>query len=357
MGRDVVSFNSDAPIELIVGRTGRISGAISIDESLEVRGDSREEKVAGLRRDIDQGDISGQAGGAWHQASRDGVPEARRYDLRDRVCNSEKAGGLLAMATGACRATILASLSLAACLAAAVPTAGADTTNDGGNSMNQTQALEDLAVQSAYKIPPESAKVMGEAMDALRRTRIVDSVLAEGAVAPDFELIATSGKRVSLESILAKGSAVVVFYRGGWCPFCNINLRYLQKHLAEIEAAGGTLVAVSPETPDNSLSTREKNELAFDVLSDPGNKVARAFGLVFRVPPGLVDVYSKFGIDLESRNGDSSFELPLSATFVLDSQGKVVRRFVDVDYKKRMDPVDVVGVLDEIALVRAGIKR
>jgi len=111
-------------------------------------------------------------------------------------------------------------------------------------------------------------------------------------------------------------------------------------------------MAISPETPDNSLSTKEKNDLEFEVLSDAGNHVAKSLGLVFSLPAALQDLYRQFGIDLESRNGDSSHELPVAATFIIGRNGTIVDRFVDADYRNRMNPEAIVESLKHIGSLR-----
>ena len=125
----------------------------------------------------------------------------------------------------------------------------------------------------------------------------------------------------------------------------------MQLELPRIKELGATLVTVSPQTPDNSLSTAERLELEFEVLSDVGNRVARQFGIVNQLPEDLRSVYAGFGIDLPAANGDQTFELPLPATYVVDQDRKIRMAFVDVDYTKRLDPEEVIAVLAEM---RAG---
>lgn len=119
----------------------------------------------------------------------------------------------------------------------------------------------------------------------------------------------------------------------------------MQLALPEIEALGAQLVTVSPELPDKSLSTAEKNDLAFEVLSDLGNKVARDFGLVFSLAEELRPIYASFGIDIPAYNGDDTFELPLPATYVIDTDGTIAHAFVDTDYTRRLEPAEIVEIL------------
>ena len=117
----------------------------------------------------------------------------------------------------------------------------------------------------------------------------------------------------------------------------------------QIESLGATLVALSPQVPEKSAATAGANGVGFLVLSDVGNTVARQFGLVFTLPERLRQLYAKFGIDIAAANGDESFELPISATYIIDRDGTIVHAFVDPDYRKRLEPVDIVGILERIA--------
>jgi len=211
--------------------------------------------------------------------------------------------------------------------------------------MSLRDEIADFGQQSAARIAEDIRLVMGNATKTL-----IDSGIAElgpkvGDKAPSFSLPNARGETVDIAAKLKDGPVVVSFYRGGWCPYCNLELRALQQKLPEIEDLGASLVAVSPETPDHSLSTAEKNELKFEVLSDVGNSVARGFNLVFEVAEELRPIYDKFGIDIPGHNGDDTFEIPMPATYVIDTDGTVLHAFVDADYTKRMEPDDVVDVL------------
>ncbi len=198
------------------------------------------------------------------------------------------------------------------------------------------------------RIPAESLTIMDAATARLDASGLAESGVGVGDRAPGFELPDASGATVSLSSLLERGPVVLAFYRGGWCPYCSLELRALQARLPEIAAAGATLVAVSPQTPDNSLSTAERLELEFPVLSDVGNVVARSFGLVFTLPEDLREVYTGFGLDLPAANGDDSFELPIPATYVIAASGEVAWRFADPDYTRRGEPDDVIDALGSL---------
>jgi len=163
-----------------------------------------------------------------------------------------------------------------------------------------------------------------------------------------FELPNQLGQTISLDELQVDSNIVISFYRGGWCPYCNIELCVLQQALPEFKSHGARLIAISPQLPDESMSTAEKNELSFPVLSDAGNKVAKEFGLVFTLSEQLRPLYESFNIDLPATNGDKSFELPIPATFIIDSDGVVKGAFVNADHKQRMDPSDIINVLKEI---------
>lgn len=171
------------------------------------------------------------------------------------------------------------------------------------------------------------------------------TALAEGAKVPTFTLPDAHGKPVSSADLLAKGPIVLTFYRGGWCPFCNAQLAEYQERLSDITSRGAQLVAVSPQTPDNSLSTTEKETLAFTVLSDMNNTMARQFGIVYTVPPSAEAMYRPI---LSKANGNDSNELPLAATYVIAGDGTIVYRFIDSDFRRRASVDDLVAALDRL---------
>ena len=208
--------------------------------------------------------------------------------------------------------------------------------------------LKKQLAASVERIPRETLAAMKGATDDLVASGVAERSAGEGSAAPRFSLPNAHGEPVASESLWEDGPAVLSFYRGGWCPYCNIELRALQERLPEIEALGARLVAITPETPDNALTTQEKNEIAFEVLSDGGNRVASAFGLAFRLPDEINDIYrNKFGIDLEESNGEASQTLPLPATFVIGKGGTVLKAFVDADYTRRAEPDEVIAALKD----------
>jgi peroxiredoxin len=200
---------------------------------------------------------------------------------------------------------------------------------------------------ASKKAPPDRLRAYEQGIEEVRKSGVTGKALQVGDRAPDFELLNAAGKKIKLSELTARGPVIVTWYRGGWCPYCNIALRGFQKLLPEIRAAGATLVALSPETPDNSLSTAEKNQLDFEVLSDRRNKVAHAYGVAYKVPK-IVTEQSRGRLDLAKHNCDDSGELPLGATYVVDRKGVIRYAFVDADYRKRAEPSAVLAELRQL---------
>ena len=208
--------------------------------------------------------------------------------------------------------------------------------------MNELVALEQ---ERRAKRPAELQAVMDQATAELAASGMADGFLQVGDAAPDFVLPDALGNAVTLADLRAQGPVVLSFYRGAWCPYCNLELQLLQQALPDIRALGATLVAISPQTPDNSLTLAEKHGLAFPVLSDAGNTVARRFGLVFTVPAALRGVYDKLGIDIAAHNGDGSFELPVPGTYVVGRDGTIAFAYANVDYTRRVATAEILEAL------------
>ncbi len=207
------------------------------------------------------------------------------------------------------------------------------------------EELAARAAATAAKMPEDRAAAFRRSIEELAASGIAGQAVKVGDVAPDFTLPNAVGAQVDLGDLLESGPVVISFYRGAWCPYCNLELQALQAHLDEFRAAGATLVAISPNTPDASLSLVEKHGLSFPVLSDLGNEVARRYRLVFAVPDYLEAEYRAIGHDIGAANGDGAWEIPLPATYVVDTEQIVRYAFVDVDYKKRAEPAEVAAVV------------
>ncbi|NER49547.1 MAG: AhpC/TSA family protein [Symploca sp. SIO1A3] len=215
--------------------------------------------------------------------------------------------------------------------------------------MTLTNELAQFKEQFRQNQPEIVKTTMAQATQDLIDTGIADQSLKLGAQMPPVSLPNATGQTVNVNQLLESCPVVISFYRGGWCPYCNFELRALQAKLPEIQALGASLVTISPQTPDSSLSTAEKNALEFEVLSDVGNQVARAFGLVFTVSESLRPLYAQFGIDLPASNGDETFELPIPATYIIDSDGTVALAFADPDYTQRLEPTEIITALEQLS--------
>lgn len=193
--------------------------------------------------------------------------------------------------------------------------------------------------------PKGLAELFGAKTKELAETGIVESAIKVGDQAPEFTLPDGTGKEVSTAELLKNGPIVLTFYRGSWCPYCNLTLAKYQEYLPQFKAKGATFVAVSPEKPEFIEDKVKAANLEFPVLSDVGMKVGSQFGIKFVLAPELQEVYNQFKLDVNKHNGDNTFQLPLPATYVIGKDGKVVYSFVDVDYTKRAEPADVLAAI------------
>jgi peroxiredoxin len=205
-------------------------------------------------------------------------------------------------------------------------------------------------VESMTKVaPPEVVSTLGAELESLALSGIAKHAAQVGAMAPDFTLPDPRGSNVTLSKLLQRGPVVLTFYRGGWCPFCDLQLHAYQGVLAEIRAHGAELVAVSPQTPDYSLADVDKKGLAFPVLSDVGNRVAREYGLVFHLSAAMQQLQIGFGNPAPKFNGDESWELPMPGTFVLDRSGKIMMSYVDSNFMARLEPAAILEALKKLS--------
>jgi peroxiredoxin len=214
--------------------------------------------------------------------------------------------------------------------------------------MSLKQQLAEYRAGWFERVPAERQAIMERHIAGLR-DGLAKSALKTGDRAPAVVLGNARGDTVDVGALLKNGPVIVSFYRVGWCPYCNFELRAFQQILRQIEAAGATLVAISPAKPDDTLSTAEKNALSFEVLSDVGQKVGRAFGLVYDFSDELKSAYKEFGIDIPGKNGAEDWALPISATYVVDRDGTIIYAYTDADYRDRAEPADVLEVLKKTA--------
>jgi peroxiredoxin len=223
-------------------------------------------------------------------------------------------------------------------------------------------ALQDRL--DAFKADFESGrfplKPTREVLDTMRRAtnELIDSSQAQrakkaGDTAPDFTLNDPDGKPVSSRELLTKGPLVISFYRGVWCPYCNLELQALQEALPEIAARGASLVAISPQTAPNSRKSQRDNKLEFPILSDSKSEVANAFGIRFALPDYLIELYKGFTTDLPALNNDPAWVLPMPARYVIGTDGIIAYSEVNPDYTQRPDPSELLPVLDRLKASKA----
>ncbi len=204
-----------------------------------------------------------------------------------------------------------------------------------------------------YSVPRSVIETMHRATAELIASGASAGALKAGDKAPSFTLADTEGALVSSADLLARGPLVVSFYRGVWCPYCNMELQALQDALAEFEALGASLVAISPQTPVNSRKSVRQNALDFPILSDVRNDVAAAFGLRFALPAYLVALYESLKNDLPNFNGDASWTLPMPGRFVIGQDGTILYSEVNPDYTRRPEPADMLPALQHTAQLTA----
>jgi peroxiredoxin len=216
------------------------------------------------------------------------------------------------------------------------------TTENADTSL--TKATMELREEIRAQYPARIRDTWDRDSEALGRHDF-SSAPAVGSQAPNFRLPDARGGEVELAELRARGPVVVVFYRGAWCPYCNLQLAAFQRALDDITAAGASLVAISPQTPDSSLTLAERAGLEFHVLSDVGNRTAREYGLVFTQAETSTAVSREVGLELRDYNADDSHELPAASTFVISPDGIVRFASVAGDYRWRVGPEEVLAAL------------
>ncbi|GHO51142.1 peroxiredoxin-like family protein [Ktedonospora formicarum] len=208
----------------------------------------------------------------------------------------------------------------------------------------------DLAVQEGQRsVPAELLEPFMRPIQQLIDSSAASKARKVGEMAPDFTLPDALGRSVKLSELLQRGPVVLTFYRGIWCPICNLEVRAYQQALPQLEALGASVVAISPQIPKQSLSMAEKHALSFAVLNDAGNLVARQYGLDFILDEAVRTAHQQLGADLPAYNGDASWQLPIPATFLIDQAGIVRLAFVDPDFTHRLDPSIIIAQLKRLS--------
>jgi peroxiredoxin len=212
-----------------------------------------------------------------------------------------------------------------------------------------TRPLREIFTERKEKIakyvPAETQAIHAEAVAELKQRQLAAKILPVGAKMPAFELPDHDGKNVSSAALLAHGRLVLCFIRGRWCPFCVGQMEAMNLIVPQIEQAGATLIAISPQTVKQSFFMHDQHKLRFPLLADAGNKVARQFGLTYRVPQLQEAVYRRVFVNLPFANGDESWELPIPATYILDRDGTILYASANEDYTERPEPSDILNTL------------
>ncbi|MEM9020833.1 MAG: peroxiredoxin-like family protein [Planctomycetota bacterium] len=216
--------------------------------------------------------------------------------------------------------------------------------------------LDDRKAQWAQGATRQTQTTYDEGVQAIIATGVLDSAKNVGDRAPGFTLPDPLGREVALDSLLGEGPVIVVFYRGAWCPYCNLTLAAWEESLEEVHGLGAELVAISPQLPDYSLTSQEKNDLQFAVLSDVGHRVADRFGIVTQVTPGVLALWEG-KIDLAAHNGDTMGRLPLSATYLIDTDRTIHFAHLDAEYRNRAEPSEVIAALRALQIDQGRIEE
>lgn len=212
--------------------------------------------------------------------------------------------------------------------------------------MSLAVALENTVASIKNAVPSHIFDAIGQSIADLQAQGLAQGATTVGASPHLPTLPALNGEAVDLAALSAKHTLVLIFYRGGWCPYCNVALNAFAKQEPQFAAANAKIVAVTPELDANAQATETNNNIAFPILLDRGNAFARELGLVFSLPENLQPLYREIGIDLAAHNGEPSHELPIPATYVIDRAGKIVWSFVEADFTKRAEPDAVLAAVE-----------
>lgn len=205
--------------------------------------------------------------------------------------------------------------------------------------------IETLNIELLKQVPEEILGAFQKSIQDLKSLNIEINSLKVGDKIPDFSLKNAVNDTITSESILRNGKMIIAFYRGSWCPYCNLELRALQENLLRITAKNTTLVAISPQSSDNSLTLKEKHNLQFEVLTDLHNAYAKQLGITFQLQDFVIPHYQTLGINLEDFNKDQENKLPVPVVFAVNENGIIIYKFLDVNYMNRIDIEELINVL------------
>ena len=217
-------------------------------------------------------------------------------------------------------------------------------------TLETTKELLEINKNILNNLDEKSLNTIQHFAEKTLKLDIENKALSEGDKAPNFKLRNATGLNIELREVLNTKPVVLTFYRGIWCPYCNAELRGIQRELPEIKALGAEVIAISPQLPEQSLGVKERNSIDFEVLSDIGNKIAKNFGLVFELENEILALYKeKFDLNLELFNGtEGKSQLPVPATYVISQDSTIQKAYINSDYTKRLDPQDIVEYLETL---------
>ncbi|OCA77999.1 alkyl hydroperoxide reductase [Chryseobacterium contaminans] len=205
--------------------------------------------------------------------------------------------------------------------------------------------LEHLNQELSSQLPQEILNAFGKSIEDLKTKRMEENSIQIGDQMPEFSLPNALGTLINSEEIFKNGKVILAFYRGSWCPYCNLELKFLQDNLSRIKEKGATLIAISPQSPDHSLSLAEKNNLEFEILTDAENNFAQKLGIVFQLQDFVLPYYKGLGIHLSDFNKNNDNTLPVPAVFVINENKVITYKFLDVNYMNRVDVEDLIKAL------------
>ena len=223
-----------------------------------------------------------------------------------------------------------------------------EETTPGSDNRSLAEIFVERKQLIAKYVSPEIQAIHARVITELGQSGMTERALQPGNKVPDFELSDHKGTLVRSIDLLREGPLVVCFFRGRWCPFCVGQLEAMNAICAKIQALGASLVAISPQTQHQSYLMVDQHRFRFPLLCDSENKVARQFGLVYRVPEDQQEIYRRVFINLPFVNGDPAWELPIPATYVIDRNASILYANMNPDYTERPEPSEVVRFLSQL---------
>lgn len=212
-----------------------------------------------------------------------------------------------------------------------------------------SEKLEARKNSFSAKADPQKRADYEEGIELVRQSGVLEKAVNVGDKAPDFALPNATEKEIKLSNLLAQGPVVLIWYRGEWCPYCNIHLEDIQNHIEKFTELGAQVVAISPETPDRGWTLQDKLAIKFHVLSDVKNMVGQEYGIVYELPEKIAEYYQE-GFDLHAKNADDSNLLPLAASYVIGQDGVITYAYLNADYRER---AETSALLEELKKIKA----